>query len=408
MAEEKQILLKKSFKEKNEQVTQLKEDFKKEGFYFKTYLTNEDGTYAVFTDSKKDASKFGRNVSIVLVLLLLIGGSWLFYEPEVQGEFGVIVLDGEQYPINELSVSDFPYRMNKLRAVTMHGGMSDRKYFKLTLLRRNIKEGYTVSSQSDNQRNASLGIVWEGIGGFDPHYKRDTQFTISLPQLDSSQEQASLTFSGKLINIHKLINDKGDEYLEISANILIKGDHFKNLITTPKKQYDLNFPNAQNYSVYYNETLTLNGRKVLNSFITAPTLHNTTETEQRKETAMKAAYEISQQNKDVQVSQVFLEVSDKMIESGYELAVVYYAPDDEGLTGGEERTWQVKASTTPWTEEEIKIIELYHLAEEQIKSEYNLEKVNKLRLEKLLVEQFNLDKQFLSNVVEKAGAIHHY
>lgn len=121
------------------------------------------------------------------------------------------------------SVSDYEFTMNNQKAVTVYIGPEESKYFDITLYRKNVKSGYSFSSNSKSNNSVSVSAQWDGQQ-YVQSSKHNTALSFRIVSLDSKNKTALVSLSAKLVNPYE------DKYITLSdSEITVTGNDFINL-----------------------------------------------------------------------------------------------------------------------------------------------------------------------------------
>jgi len=124
-----------------------------------------------------------------------------------------------------LSVSDFKYTMDNKPAVSIISCIDKENSTEITLLRSNIKEGYSIDSKRrDKYKILSATATYDG-NMYDQSERHDTSLNFTIQSLDQKTKTAVIIYSGKFIDTKSL-----SKYLYIPPTTLtITGKNFDNL-----------------------------------------------------------------------------------------------------------------------------------------------------------------------------------
>lgn len=123
-----------------------------------------------------------------------------------------------------LNVSDFAYTKNNLSAVSITFGDSIEDYCDLTLLRKDVVNGFSENSIKRSNPNFSLECQWGGKTYLQSN-KHDTFANLKIIELSDKDEFAKFNISFKSVNV------SSDKYLEAkNFTFEVKGGLFDNLM----------------------------------------------------------------------------------------------------------------------------------------------------------------------------------
>lgn len=128
------------------------------------------------------------------------------------------------------SVSDYENSLSERPAVSVTFGESDNNHCSLTVLRENIREGYSVYSLRGNKyQYVSFNCNWDGVWYIE-NSNRDTYVDLEIVSLDRANKRAEVLISARLSE-HKKINENpsGDTAELNRVKLVITGKYFDNL-----------------------------------------------------------------------------------------------------------------------------------------------------------------------------------
>ncbi|MUK40971.1 hypothetical protein GNP61_05295 [Aliivibrio fischeri] len=138
--------------------------------------------------------------------------------------------DKTAFNANKISASNFTYTMNELPAVVISLQQDDNNFCEITLLRSDVKQGFSTTLDQKNAENLNASCNING-NYFVQSSKHPTEISIQIDRLDKTKKEAEFKVSLKLINSNNQKN-----YFEIKdLNFTISKQDFINLTTTPTK-----------------------------------------------------------------------------------------------------------------------------------------------------------------------------
>ncbi|CAM2799854.1 Lipoprotein [Vibrio neptunius] len=136
----------------------------------------------------------------------------------------------EQFKVNSVTASDFAYTMANQPAVDLQLQQSENNFCQITLLRSNVKEGFTASLKQQSTGSLSSSCYWNG-NLYIQSSKHPTIANLKINKIDETNQSASFTTSLKLVN-----NKTLDSYFEIKdVTFTVAGQQYTNLTTIPSE-----------------------------------------------------------------------------------------------------------------------------------------------------------------------------
>lgn len=153
---------------------------------------------------------------------------------------------------------------------------------------------------------------------------------------------------------------------------------------------------AKPYQLIDSKDFSFAGRKRIEAVIVS----SANSKDERAQTAMKAAIEL-QQKTDADVTAILLEMDKHSIRQGNALALANYAPDNGGLSGDQNWTWEVEASDQPLAKLAINVITLWETSKNSFRKSDGLVDEPKLKAAiakqiGISIEQVGRNKVFIS------------
>ena len=124
-----------------------------------------------------------------------------------------------------LSVSDYQYTMKGQQAVSVSFGKSETEFLTLTLLRKNIKQGYkhVATDSSDKELNITVTMPGNSYTLSLPEHK--TGVAVEIMAIDKNKKTALIKIKSRLIDAGSMKMLTMDE-----MQLLIDGENFTKLV----------------------------------------------------------------------------------------------------------------------------------------------------------------------------------
>lgn len=128
------------------------------------------------------------------------------------------------------SVSDYENSLSEQPAVSVTFGESEENRCIATILRSNVKAGYSVSSiRGSKHEYITFNCNWDDVWYIE-NVNQDTYVKLEIVSLDQANKKAEVVISAKLSEYKKMNENPSGDSAELNrVRLLITGQHFDNL-----------------------------------------------------------------------------------------------------------------------------------------------------------------------------------